>query len=248
MNQRGKNNSIIFLTTLSVYFGLVLIGGAMPSVLAQAATTRNFNVQDEIEVKDDLDKKPDSDSESLQEIYSDKVFADFVRDLHELQNKKHYKSIEAEDFYSTRRWFVDSDDSFVRESPSLNPSALDKVLLKLLRSLDARQLRILADFSQQEVKFGFYPNAFNLEIYTNVTGVKLDTYFVTSSEQNASLLAGKLNAEFLLKVNKTEDNFAKQIYENTKVQSFNHLVFITTQLPRGSLDALLKQDARAESK
>ena len=58
MSQRNKNNSIIFLTTLSVYLGLVLVGGAMSPVLAQAALTRNFDIQDEIEVKDDLDKKP----------------------------------------------------------------------------------------------------------------------------------------------------------------------------------------------
>jgi hypothetical protein len=61
VKERNKNNSIIFLTTLSVYLGLVLVGGAMSPVLAQAATTRNFNIQDEIEVKDDLDKKPGND-------------------------------------------------------------------------------------------------------------------------------------------------------------------------------------------
>jgi hypothetical protein len=56
----GKNhNSILFLTTLGVYLGLVLVG-ATPQVLAQAAMTRQFDVKDEIEVKDDLDKKPDN--------------------------------------------------------------------------------------------------------------------------------------------------------------------------------------------
>jgi hypothetical protein len=57
---KGKNyNSIVFLTTLSVYLGLVLVGGATPQVLAQAALTRNFDIQIEAEVKDDLDNKPD---------------------------------------------------------------------------------------------------------------------------------------------------------------------------------------------
>ena len=40
-----------------MYLGLVL-AGATPQVLAQAAMTRQFNVKDEVEVKDDLDKKP----------------------------------------------------------------------------------------------------------------------------------------------------------------------------------------------
>jgi hypothetical protein len=72
VKERSKNNSIIFLTTLSVYLGLVLVGGAMSPVLAQAATTRNFNVQDEIEVKDDLDNKPD-DCKSLKNKAEEKL-------------------------------------------------------------------------------------------------------------------------------------------------------------------------------
>jgi hypothetical protein len=60
---KGKNyNSIVFLTTLSVYLGLVLVGGATPQVLAQAALTRNFDIQIEAEVKDDLDNKPDNEA------------------------------------------------------------------------------------------------------------------------------------------------------------------------------------------
>ena len=62
MNGKNKNyNSIIFLTTLSVYLGLVLVGGS-PQVLAYAATTRNFDIQHEIEFKDDLDNKPDNET------------------------------------------------------------------------------------------------------------------------------------------------------------------------------------------
>jgi hypothetical protein len=67
MSDSKKHNSIIFLTTLSVYLGLVLVGGASSPVLAQAALTRNFDIQEEIEYKDDLDKKPDDEK-------SDKAF------------------------------------------------------------------------------------------------------------------------------------------------------------------------------
>jgi len=62
MSGKNKNyNSIVFLTTLSVYLGLVLVGGA-PQVFAYAATTKNFDIQHEIEVRDDLDNKPDGES------------------------------------------------------------------------------------------------------------------------------------------------------------------------------------------
>src|SRR5215213_10130440 len=64
MSNRKNYNSIVFLTTLSVYLGLVLVGGATPSVLAQAATTRDFNIKNEIVVEDDLDKKPDDEANS----------------------------------------------------------------------------------------------------------------------------------------------------------------------------------------
>lgn len=59
MSKPKNQNSILVLATLGVYLGLVLVG-ATPQVLAQAAMTRQFNVKDEVEVKDDLDKKPDT--------------------------------------------------------------------------------------------------------------------------------------------------------------------------------------------
>lgn len=58
MDKRKGQNSILFLTTLGVYLGLVLVG-ATPQVLANAATTRNFDIRDEIEFQDKLDKDPD---------------------------------------------------------------------------------------------------------------------------------------------------------------------------------------------
>ncbi len=84
MSQRNKNNSIIFLTTLSVYLGLVLVGGATPSVLAQAALTRNFDVQEEIEVRDDLDNKPDDEEiRNFQNGDFPAVFAQLLNEIKE---------------------------------------------------------------------------------------------------------------------------------------------------------------------
>jgi len=58
VSNRKNYNSIFFLT---VYLGLVLVG-ATPQVLAQAAMTRQFDIKTEIVVEDDLDKKPDDES------------------------------------------------------------------------------------------------------------------------------------------------------------------------------------------
>jgi len=61
LSNRKSQNSILFLTTLGVYLGLLVVGGTAPQVLAHSATTRNFEISDETEVKDDLDKKPDDE-------------------------------------------------------------------------------------------------------------------------------------------------------------------------------------------
>ena len=57
---KSKNqNSILFLTTLGVYLGLVL-AGATPQVVAQrAAMARTFDIKDEIERSDEFDGDPD---------------------------------------------------------------------------------------------------------------------------------------------------------------------------------------------
>ena len=60
---KKAQNSVLLLTTLGVYIGLLVAGGTAPQVLAHSATTRNFEITDEIEIKDDLDKKPDSVSD-----------------------------------------------------------------------------------------------------------------------------------------------------------------------------------------
>ena len=60
MSNKKPQNSILVLATLGVYLGLVL-AGATPQVLASAAMTRQFDVKDEIEFKDDLDTKPDDE-------------------------------------------------------------------------------------------------------------------------------------------------------------------------------------------
>lgn len=79
MNNRKNYNSIVFLTTLSVYLGLVLVGGAVaPSVLAQAATTRGFDIKNEIVIEDDLDKKPDDETCSELKSKSDEADSQFI--------------------------------------------------------------------------------------------------------------------------------------------------------------------------
>ncbi len=57
----------------------------MPSVLSQAALTRNFDIQEEIEVKDDLDNKPGN--EEIESFSNDDFLALFVQLLHEIREE-----------------------------------------------------------------------------------------------------------------------------------------------------------------
>src|SRR5688572_25310234 len=75
---KKAQNSILLRTTLGVYIGLLVAGGAAPQVLAHSATTRNFEITDEIEVKDDLDKDPFDCSEKSSERALNLLNLDFL--------------------------------------------------------------------------------------------------------------------------------------------------------------------------
>ena len=58
-------NSILFLTTLGVYLGLVLVGAAPQVAAHQRGTmTRLFDIHDEIEFRDELDNDPDESAKA----------------------------------------------------------------------------------------------------------------------------------------------------------------------------------------
>ena len=58
MTQRRTNNSVVFLT-LGVCIGLMLAGSSAPLVFAHSATTRSYEITDEVEFSDDIDNIPD---------------------------------------------------------------------------------------------------------------------------------------------------------------------------------------------
>ncbi len=105
MSNSKNYNSIVFFTTLSVYLGLVLVGGT-PPVLAFAALTRNFDIQNEIEVKDDLDKKPDDEIEKIREIDIAQALIIFAEDLQKLQSIGKYNPLDENVFSKQNTYSV----------------------------------------------------------------------------------------------------------------------------------------------
>ena len=124
MNNRKNNNSALFIATLGVYLGLVL-AGATPQVLASAAMTRSFDVKDEIDFKDSLDKKPDDEnkraSDAVQGYLQDVEY--FLVNLQRLRSKGNF------DVNSFARKYFNGGGHF-NAAGGFNKEPLDEVVQK----------------------------------------------------------------------------------------------------------------------
>ena len=252
MSQRNKNNSIIFLTTLSVYLGLVLVGGAASPVLAQAALTRNFDVQDEIEVKDDLDKNPNDagNAEKFFEIDLENALIQFVNDLRQLNRLGKYQW-KSKRLASTECWhsFCSEIIGGASRLPG-SESWVSPTLDKLHKKLDITGERSF----QNSLGFIEFPNAqkeedackeFGLKFEFGKSEFKTEITFSQASPQKADAFAAYINNAFSVRAENSKEVLSKLIYGNTKAKVKNHYVLVITRLPRGSLDKLVKQDTKA---
>ncbi len=231
MSNSKNYNSIVFLTTLSVYLGLVLVGGT-PPVLAHAALTQQFDNQNEIEVKDDLDKKPDGEgTENISNEDFPILFAQLLNEIKESiergefapQNQTNFR-FEAHFNYSE----MCNGSGFGSE-----PSA-DKYLAEIVSDAFSQK------FAPKASELADYPRITAKDVKLNLQATDTDLSLkISFGKVNAGLFAESLNKDWSLSAISINDALTKQIYENTKATSENNQVFIVTRLPRGSLDAFL---------
>ena len=232
MSNKNKHNSIVFLTTLSVYLGLVLVGGT-PPILAHAALTRNFDIQNEIEIKDDLDKKPD-DEKALTDYASSSEELFVLSTDYLAKNKKQLGGrYEFNCFVNTG---INANGSGYTVGctggSGMFWGAFTSPLVKLNRTFfyttakDSQQIKVNLVLSEED---------FFLKTVLNQSSIEQAEQF--SNFYNAGLSKVKSR-----RLGSTETN----LYENTSISAENNQVFIVTRLPRGSLDELLK-NAKAES-
>jgi len=218
MSNRKNYNSIVFLTTLSVYLGLVLVGGAVaPSVLAQAALTRDFDIKNEIVVEDDLDKKPDDEiypsSKDANSENDNQFVAQYAKTILALL-KTHYSVEQQASVYEIKRNSFDSiaDDDLVQ---SLFPAL--------------RKDFVIDNFNYSLDKNNFF-GKFNLKSKFNNNASPVGYSYISSLNFLRSEPYGKLETAVL---------------KNTQITFENNQVFIVTRLPRGSIDDLLaRKDAQ----
>jgi desulfoferrodoxin (superoxide reductase-like protein) len=226
VNKKTNHNSIIFLTTLSVYLGLVLAGGATPTVLAQAALTRDFDIKNEIVFEDDLDKKPDDG-----EINFPVILAQLVEQISfEIAIGKISHPIQTEFYVEIESKLFPKDGEISVGSNLFNQNLSRIIQTTFSDKLHPKALK-LADYEENFKKS---------KIRIEADGKSL-TLKVSFSKLNSEQFAKFLNDKFSNSVVFANTLLLKQIYESTKATSENNQVFIVTRLPRASLDALLAE-------
>ncbi len=232
LDQRKTNNSILVLATLGVFLGLVLIGAA-PQVLAQAAMTREFNVKDEIEHKDDLDTKPDIEKAfeqlagTVKDVYSSAE--EVTRDHDDLLNDGNY----AFSYYISIR----PNGTARYLDPGNNKTDLvtnaNRYFVPLRRLYDSLLARSDDWHSRLLVQF--------------VLGRDDATFTVTivSPDDGSAAAAASAYQKALERKLSSETNLVRStILRSTEVTAKDDKVLIVTHFPRAGLDPLLAADAK----
>jgi len=249
VSNKNKHNSIVFLTTLSVYLGLVLIGA--PPVLAQAALTKNFDIQSEIKTKDDLDNKPEKDElkediEIIQKLNLVQAITNFVADLKKLESIGKFNS-KTDWNFSYKVWLQKSGDfSQISKNSDISNPWLETAVSEIISTVELSDISSISDHLPN-CKGDSSCRETYVEISSNANEFSLVFLFKKSNPEKSKLAAIAFNKVFISQKIALKKFANPLIYENTETRSENNQVFIVTRLPRGSLDELLK-NVKAESK
>lgn len=231
-----KHNSIIFLTTLSVYLSLSLLGAA-PQVFAYAATTRDFDIQTEIEFKEDLDNKPDSEEAENAADDFPKLLFDFLAGIKNEADSGKIKTPISVNFGSsgyTKIFKAGSGQSSGYESNDRIDDLCDQFIVQTLRN---------------SIKSADYTGLFNSGVQIDeakqaqakIQAGRSDLVFeVSFSKSKAEIFANYLKAKYISLAKNTKETNLKKFYENTEIKAENDQVFIVTRLPRAGIDSLIQ--------
>lgn len=243
MSNRKNYNSIVFLTTLSVYLGLVLVGSS-PSVLAQDLN-RAFQIKRDSEF---VCKNNGLIGEEIGKAINpfDYEFAERLIELIRTTNKRiefvevtepktltnlfYFKQIEFAPYFDKKGNLEDFD---WEDETSEWASAAHAGQISELHSLF---LNPLSDCSKpSEKKFAL--NSSNIKIDKDWLNAELKVK--KASKQRALDLVSSLKRFFDLRESLNNNEATQKVYNYTQVYSENNQVFIVTRLPRASIDDLL---------
>lgn len=259
MSKNKSHNSIVFLTTLSLYLGLVLVGAA-PQVLGQGATTKSFNLKDEVETKDDLDKNPDGDEiKTFLEKDYETALSSFVNELKSLKQQGKYRATGRKNFEISafRRYCADGNaiatSSFSPTEASDANGWIEDAFLDLHSNFTVTNKWTFATTPSfikipEGVSADDRCKAFGFDTEINRTNFTIRVTFSRETPESAALLAGALDKHFISKAARPRNTLTKQIYWYTRASTDKNQVLIVTRLPRGSIDPLLAYSAPKTAK
>ncbi|MDQ3064049.1 MAG: hypothetical protein M3R14_14485 [Acidobacteriota bacterium] len=228
MSQRNKNNSIVFLTTLSVYLGLVLVGGATPSVLAQAILEKGVETDyltDEKILAEYVSafQKLFVISKELSVEHSEELKAVYGKEIKDGEYELNCFHNINRDFSQTFKGVSGFRTTY---EPKFQPlfEKLNKIFPHTIEE-DKPQIKI------------------NLALSDKDFSLKVTAY--QDSDKRAEQIFNSFTNE-LSRIRIQQADQSRIIYQNTEISRENNQILIDTRLPRGSLDELLKQNAKAE--
>lgn len=247
MSKQLNKNSILVLATLGVYFGLVLAGAA-PQVLANAAMARSFDIKDEVEIRDGLDDKPDDERSAV--LMSVQLYLEDVEYFLASLGK-----------FRTRGKFDPEKDRFdVAQSaaiPCVDSAKAGRYTPVRFISTSG-EIRGPLDWLGRGMSYGYsLGDCLSSSEFTASEAVNSDySYKLDSKElvinvaikkrspQNAAELVRRLEAALAVFAAKQPGELREIIIRTTAITADNDQVFIVTRLPRAGLDRLLALGAR----
>jgi hypothetical protein len=244
MSIRKSQNSILFLATLGVYLGLVLTG-ATP-VLGHAATSRQFDLRDEIEFADEFDNKPDGETVALSipiRNYLQDVES-FLGALGRLRKDGTF-DLGADNFEVAQTTILPcvpgnkigsyTADTFRISNESLRPSVerFSKLLTDGYSLADCVPNPQFREAANSRFEFKLDSSQISIEF-----AVK------KRSPEIARMLSGDLAAALQRYKPSEKDIVRTRLFENTSFRSENDQVFVITRLPRAGLEPLFAINAK----
>jgi hypothetical protein len=241
----------LFLTTLGVYLGLLVVGGAAPQALAHSATTRNFEITDEIEVKDDLDNKPDDERTpvhmSLGNYFHD--LEDFIGALRGFQQRK---------------MFDPSRDTFLvgqsNQLPCVAANRVGSYTVKEFATSHAA-IRKSLEWLSKQLTDGYslgdcVPNDrlgskethnSNFQFELDDEAFKVEVSVKKSSAESAKLLVTDLQNTHKKTKAVSPSLVRARLYQTTTFRAENDQVFVLTRLPRADLVSLFAEKRQSSA-
>lgn len=243
MSNRSNYNSIVLITTLSVYLGLVLAGGTAP-VFAHSALTKEFDIRNEIVFSEDLDKNPDEDLLENKDEDFPAIFSELLSEIKTEISNGRIKTPLPENFGSQAftkilNVFGYKDGEGIASGPDESNEQINQVCSNFIANKILRNAIKNADFVDlynRGTKVGLVKEA-----KAEIKADKNDLIFeVSLSKAKAEVFADYLTAKYVSLSKNAQETRFKSFYENTKITSQNNQVFIVTRLPRAAIDSLLQ--------